>query len=458
MFKVNELLKATEGKLISGKEDTTVEAISIDTRTIKPHEAFIAIKGLNFDGHNFIKEAIRKGAACIIKEKQAGDKGAAGSLGDRRKIVFIEVENTVAALGEIARFKRRKFSLPVIAVTGSNGKTTAKEMIACVLSKKFKVLKNPGTKNNQIGAPLTLLNLDSSYDLVVLELGTNHPGEIDYLAKICSPSVGVITNIGPAHLEYFNDFKGVLREKYSLLDNLQAPKIAISNADIALLNNEISRKFQGKNFTFGIKNRCDFRATRVRNSGWELDFSVKHKFRLSTPGYYNIYNALASIAVGRIFGMAYADISKALADFEFPPSRLGLLELNSIKFIDDTYNANPLSLKEALDVLDNLDVRGRKIFIMGDMFELGASEELFHRQVGRRVGGICDTFITVGKLSKLAASAAELSGFDTKNIFVCDTCAQARDILFNKVIPKKEDIVLIKGSRRMKMEEVFRVR
>ncbi|MDD5237687.1 MAG: UDP-N-acetylmuramoyl-tripeptide--D-alanyl-D-alanine ligase [Candidatus Omnitrophica bacterium] len=458
MFKVNELLKATKGKLISGKMDTPVKAISIDTRTIKPYEAFIAIKGENYDGHNFIKEAVRKGAACIIRERRVGNKETTGSLDNRRKIVFIEVKNTVTALGDIARFQRKKFTIPVIAVTGSNGKTTTKEMIACVLSKKFKVLKNLGTKNNQIGLSLTLLNLDSSYDFAVLELGTNHPGEIDYLAKICLPNIGVITNIGPAHLEYLDDFNGVLREKCSLLDNLEAPRIAILNADDPLLKNKISRKMYSKIFTFGIKNRCDFRATGIKNFDWELDFLAKQKFRLKTPGYYNIYNALASIAVGRIFGMAYTNISKALANFAFPQSRLNLLELNKVKFIDDTYNANPFSLKEALDVLDNFDVKGRKIFIMGDMFELGSERESFHREVGRKVGSVCDTFITVGKLSKLAASAAELSGFDMKNIFICETCAQARDILFNKVIPKKDDIVLVKGSRLMKMEEVFKGR
>ncbi len=458
MFKVNELLKATRGSLISGDIDTRIKAISIDTRTIKPHEAFIAIKGDNFDGHDFIKEAIRKGAACIIKETQARGKETIRSLDNRREIVFIEVENTITGLGDIARFQRKKFALPVIAVTGSNGKTTTKEMIACILSKKFKVLKTSGTKNNQIGLPLALLNLDSSYDFAVLELGTNHPGEIEYLAKICLANIGVITNIGPAHLEHLDGFNGVFKEKRSLLYNLEKPHIAILNGDDALLKNKIAAKTHNITFTFGIKNRCDFRAVRIRNFNWELDFLVKQKFRLKTLGYYNVYNALASIAVARIFGMGYPDISRALANFKFPQSRLSLLELNKVRFIDDTYNANPVSLKEALDVLGSFNVKGRKIFIMGDMFELGSRRESFHRQAGQRASSVCDTFITVGELSRLAAEAAKISGFDIKNIFTCDTSAQARDILFNKVLPKEDDVVLVKGSRLMKMEEVFKDR
>ncbi|PIS34320.1 MAG: UDP-N-acetylmuramoyl-tripeptide--D-alanyl-D-alanine ligase, partial [Candidatus Omnitrophica bacterium CG08_land_8_20_14_0_20_41_16] len=233
MLKIPELLKATRGKLTSGDNSVSVKGVSIDSREIKKGEAFIAIKGNNFDGHNFINMAIKKGASCIITEKEI--KGTDG-------IAVIKVKDTIRALGAVARFKREKYNLPVIAVTGSNGKTATKDMIAWILSKDFKVLKNEGTKNNHIGLPLTLLKLDSSYDIAVLEIGTNHFGEVKYLSDIACANIGIITNIGPAHLQYFKNLKGVFKEKHDLLRSLKAPAIAILNADDPYLRKGLLKK------------------------------------------------------------------------------------------------------------------------------------------------------------------------------------------------------------------------
>ena len=469
MFKVSELLKATKGKLINGPRDIIVKGISIDSRTIKKNEAFVAVKGPNFNGHDFINQAIKKEASCIIKAQSVKRKV-------QNEITLIEVKDTQKALGDIAHFMRKKFNIPVIAVTGSNGKTTTKEMIAWVLSKKFKVLKNEGTKNNQIGLPLALFNLNYKYDIAVLELGTNHFGEIEYLARLCLPNIGIIANIGPAHLEYLGNLKGVLREKYALIENLEKPRLAILNADDTLLKRQVLKKIK-KPFIigFGIKNQCDFFAASIKSCGEKLEFLVnpvrnnnskskisngvnrKYKFTLNTPGYYNIYNALAAITVARIFGMEYKDIALRLADFNFPEGRLKVITLNKIRFIDDTYNSNPFSLRQALEALDNFRTKGRKIFVMGDMLELGRQRELFHYQAGNQVAKVCDAFITVGKLSKLAADSAKTFGFDIKNIFTCESCQEARNILFNKLSPKQDDVVLVKGSRLMKMEEVFKI-
>jgi len=452
MFEINELLKAAKGRLMSGKKNATVRGISIDSRTILPGYAFIAIKGNNFDGHDFIKEAIRKGAGCIISEPRGRRHHAPGAT-------LIEVKDSVKALGNIARFHRKRFTLPVIAITGSNGKTTVKDMVAWVLSQRFKVLKNTGTKNNHIGLPQTLLNLNSSYDLAVLELGTSHFGEIGYLAEICLANIGIITNIGPSHLEYLKNLRGVFREKYSLIKYLNKRGIAILNADDSLLK----RKLLTENecpvmFGFGIVNHGDFFATDIRVLKQKIEFLVnrKYKFTLRVLGYYNIYNALAAIAVGRLFGMEYKDIAARLVNFNLPQSRLGFIELKKIRFIDDSYNSNPLSLKQALEALHNFKVEGRKILVMGDMLELGNRSELFHRQAGYQIARICDVFITVGRLSKFAARAARLGGFDSRNIFTCESTLEARDILFKKISPRPDDIVLVKGSRSMKMEEVFK--
>jgi UDP-N-acetylmuramoyl-tripeptide--D-alanyl-D-alanine ligase len=259
MFKIDELLVATKGRLVKGRQDTLlIGGVSTDSRTIKESQAFIAIKGDNFDGHDFIDEALEKGTSCIIAE--GGSKKA-----QTKDVNFIEVKDTLKALGDIARFHRRKFNIPVIAVTGSNGKTTTKEMIARVLAKKLNVLKNEGTKNNQIGVPLTLLNLNASHDIAVLEIGTNHFGEVEYLTRICRPNIGVITNIGLAHLEFFKDLEGVFKEKYSLIEKLEEPYLAILNADDKLLKKQV-QKISKKPFIVGvgIRNRSDFFASGVK--------------------------------------------------------------------------------------------------------------------------------------------------------------------------------------------------
>lgn len=449
MFEVSELLKATGGKLIGAKTGSRIKGISIDSRSIKSGEAFIPIRGNNFDGHDFIEQAVKKGASCVIAEKFS-------TQAPKIKTAFIKVKNTTKALGDIARFQREKFNIPVIAVTGSNGKTTAKEMIAHVLSLKYKVLKNKGTKNNQIGLPMTLLGLDSSYDCAVLEAGTNHPGEIEYLARICRPNIGVITNVGQSHLEFLKDLNGVLREKTSLLKFLQKPAIAILNSDDALFKNRITRKNKGMFVvSAGIKNKADFLASDFRRLNASIEFLVnKNSFTLNTLGLYNVYNALAAVSVARILGMEYNDIASGLASFTFPQSRLNLIRLKNIRFINDTYNSNPVSLRHALDVLHNFSVRGRKIFVMGDMLELGSQKELFHYKAGQDAAGVCDVFVAVGELSKKAAEGAREKGF--KNIFTCDNSLQARDILLKKIAPGAQDIVLVKGSRSMKMEEVFK--
>lgn len=454
MFEINELLVATAGKLVYGFPDAKAKGVSIDSRTIKAGEVFIAIKGDNFDGHDFIDEALRKGACCII----AGPSCFRGRE-NRRRVSLIKVKDTVKALGDIARFKRKKINLPVIAVTGSAGKTTVKEMIAHVLSGKFNVLKNIGTKNNFIGLPLTLMGLNDSHDMAVLELGTNHFGEIKYLAEICKPNIGIVTNIGPAHLEYFKSLEGVLKEKYALIEELEIPGIAILNADDGILRKKLNRySRRAAVFSFGIKNRGDFWASEIQYRPNSLEFRVnqKYKFKLKSLGSGNVYNAQIAIAVARVFGMEYKDIARRLSGFCFPQSRLSDIILNSVRFIDDTYNSNPLSLDQALNALDKLSVRGRKIFVMGDMLELGNLEESFHLQAGKKAAKICDIFVSVGRLSGLSAGAAKSSGLSAKNVFICESCEQAREVLFNTISPGKGDIVLIKGSRQMRMEQIFK--
>jgi len=455
MFEVNELIEASGGELIRGNKGVRAGGISIDTRNIRPQDVFIAIKGNNFDGHNFVDEAVRKGASCIIRERSDERRT---TNDERRKVTIIEVKDTTKALGDITRFHRQKFNIPVIAVTGSNGKTTTKEMIAQLLSGKFTVLKNEGTKNNHIGLPMTLLRLRHGHSFAVLEAGTNHPGEIDELAGICLPNVAVITNVGPSHLQHFKDERGVYREKAALLKYLKSPRLAIFNADCRHLGPQILKTHKSRVIIgFGINRQADFAASDIRIKGNRLQFVLNHKysFSLNSIGYYNVYNALAAVALARVFGIGYNDLIKKLGEFEFPKSRLKLLKLNNTNFIDDTYNSNPLSLQHALDVLKDLRVRGRKIFVMGDMLELGDRAEFYHSRAGQRAAEVCDCFIAAGELSGSAIKEARAKGLSEGSVFHCSDSLQARDILFKKITPGPDDIVLVKGSRSMKMEEIF---
>jgi len=471
MHKIEDIIKASAGRLICGSSDARINSVSIDSRTLKEKEVFVAVKGRNFDGHDFLEQAVLKGAACIICKAGVDNNLLKRLRKQSKKIIIIEVEDTVKALGDIANFRRKVSNVPVIAVTGSSGKTTTKEMLAWVLSSEFKVLKNEGTQNNNIGVPLTLMKIDKTYDMAVIELGTNHFGEIENLVNIALPNVGIITNIGQSHLEYFGDLSGVFKEKITLLRNLKSPHIGIVNADDDFLKKELLKVSDNLvMFGFGLKNKADFLGKRVKSGSSGLQFSLFKEgersgkgrysdglvnFALNTIGVHNIYNALAVISAARIFGMEYKDIALRLADFKFPKGRFNLILEDNVRFIDDTYNSNPLSLYQALEALNRVRVKGRKIFVMGDMLELGTEKESLHADAGNMINKTCDVFISVGKLAKLSAESLISCGFNTKNIFTCVSCDEAKDVLFNKLFPDKDDIVLVKGSRGMKMEDIF---
>lgn len=453
MFKVNEIIKATSGKLIQGNLSDEIAGISTDSRNLNAPEAFLALKGNNFDGHDFIDQALKGKVSCLIVEKEL-------ALPIPKEITVIRVKDTTLALGDIARYQRQKFDLPVIAVTGSNGKTTTKEMIAWVLSENSQVLKNEGTKNNAIGLPQTLIRLSAKDRFAVVEIGTNHFGEVDYLTKIACPNIGLITNIALSHLEFLKNLNGILKEKSTLLDNLKKPAFAVLCADDKLLKRIIVEKNQEKYvFSYGIDEKSDFCASEIRLRDGKVEFKVNRKFNfaLSTLGYYNIYNALGAISVGRLLGLSYPEISARLSIFKFPKGRLNLIECKGLKFIDDTYNSNPFSFKAALTAMDSVKCKGKKILIMGDMLELGEQKELLHRQIARSITNSCDLLVTVGSLARLTAEQARESGFKKQNIFCCDNSKEARDLLLNKILPGKSDLILVKGSRSMKMEEVLEI-
>ncbi len=453
MFSVAQIIQATGGSLVQGSLKDKFKTISTDSRHLKAHQAFLALRGKNFDGHNFLAQALKAQASCLI-------------ISDRQKLILpknvacIQVKDTTLALGDIAAWVKRKFDLPLVAITGSNGKTTTKEMISWILAQEARVLKNEGTKNNQIGLPQTLLKLSRQDDFAVVEIGTNHFGEVKYLAKIAAPNIGVITNIAPSHLEFLKDLSGVLKEKSQLLNNLVSPALALLNADDLLLQPLIKRKMKGvRVLSYGINTPSDFRASKVRFKNNKVEFQVNGKFNfvLSTLGRHNVYNALAAIGVSRIFGLDYKQIARRLADFNFPSGRLKLIKFQGLRFIDDTYNSNPFSLKAALEALKAAPCAGRKILIMGDMLELGEKKELLHRQIAGSITNTCDLLLTVGSLAKISSPKVAGGKLELKNIFACNNILEAKNLLFGKLAPSALDLILVKGSRYLKMEEVFKI-
>jgi len=446
MFTIAEIIKATKGQLVQGSLKAKVKAVCIDSRMVKKGELFIAIKGDVFDGHDFLDGVIAKGVHVIVVHKDVDIKNDAVSI--------IRVEDTVRALGDIARFHRLRFKIPVIALTGSAGKTTTKEMIAAVLARKFKVLKNEGTQNNHIGVPLTLLKLKTLHQIVVLECGTNQPGDIVWLADVARPTVAVYTNIGESHLEKLKTVAGVFKEKWNLTSFMKSKDTVIMNADDHLLFRQTNQKNPFKIISYAKNNKADYKASNIHiHSGRYLDFQISGKsIQLNSCGVNNIYNALAAIACGMFFKVSFKNIAAALKAFEFPQGRGQILRLGKGWLINDSYNANPVSMRSALQTLSAIETTGQRIFVVADMLELGSQSRGLHQVMGISIAAAgVDVLITVGVLAKLTAVKAKQLN-KKMQVFTCADVESAQKYLSRAF--RNGDAVLIKGSRRMRMEQV----
>jgi len=446
MFTIKEILEATKGTLAQGPARAQVRSVCIDSRIVKKGELFIAIKGEVFDGHDFVDAVIAKGVRVLVVQKSVEVKDP--------RVSVIRVKDTVRALGDIARFHRLRFKIPVIALTGSAGKTTTKEMIAAVLSRKYKVLKNEGTQNNHIGVPLTLLKLKAWHKIVVLECGTNQPGDIVWLADVARPGTAVFTNIGESHLEKLKTINGVLKEKWALTSLMGPRDTVIINADDALLSRQARKNNDFKVITYGVKAKARWRALDIHvHSGRNLSFRLGQKIiELNSCGVNNVYNALVAAGCGLFFKVPFKDIVQALKSFEFPQGRGQIVRLGKGWLINDTYNANPVSMRSALQTLQAIETRRQRIFIAADMLELGSRSRTLHQAAGLAIGtaGV-DVLITVGPLAGLMAAYAGRR--DKKmQVFACRDVESAQKYLAK--VFYNGDAVLIKGSRRMRMEQV----
>lgn len=445
---IEEIVNASKGKLMNPVQDLAVSGVSIDSRSINPGDMFIAIRGENFDGHDFICKAIENGAVLVVSHKQL----------EGCSTPYVLVEDTLKALHDIAGYYRSKFKIPFVAVTGSAGKTTTKDMIASVLSEKYNVLKTEGNFNNAIGLPLTLFKLQYSHDIAVLEMGMNSPGEIRLLSGLVRQSVGVISNVGTAHIEKLGSRENILRAKLELFSYFNSASTAVINGDNDMLATFDTDKYRV--LRYGLNKDNDIYACGIKEKGEAgIDFTVfmegvPESFTVLLPGMHNVYNALSAIAVARLFGMEAEDIRKGLLSFKPSKMRMDIINLESgVKLINDVYNANPESMKAAIDVLQSLKSNGRSICILGDMLELGDLSSKEHYEIGRYavLSGV-DILIAVGSFSEDMKRGAQASGMNSDNIYAFPATEAVIKSL--EAIIKPFDVVLLKGSRRMKMEVI----
>ena len=428
----------------------TITGVSTDSRTIKPGNLFVALRGEKFDGHQFVDDVSARGALAVVVDAVWKKENA--QLMNRLRNTVVVVPDTTKAFGELARGYRKKFSIPFLVVGGSNGKTSTKEMISAVLRMKYAVLSTEGNLNNHIGVPHMLFRLMPKHDIAVLEVGTNHFGELDLLCDIAAPTHVLITNIGREHLEYFGDEDGVAKEETKLYGAVRTKGFAFVNLDDARLA-KAGKKVRHK-LTYGMSKKADVRAMRVMTNEQgcpEFEISVNGKtnfVRLSAAGLHNATNATAAAAVGFKFKVPPKKIISALEKYAGVSKRMEIIRRNDLTILNDTYNANPDSVIAALKTLRSMTVKGKKIVVLADMLELGEKAEHEHAKIGLAVSDMEFEFLlTFGPLSRFTHEASKLAfaeHFDAKTDLI--------GALKGQLTPG--DAVLVKGSRGMKMEEV----
>ncbi|MDP3938331.1 MAG: UDP-N-acetylmuramoyl-tripeptide--D-alanyl-D-alanine ligase [Deltaproteobacteria bacterium] len=451
-FPVAWMVRASGGKLVRGSAGGDFTGLSNDTRTIPRGALYVALRGERFDGHKFCREALTKGAGGVLVER---DRARALRLPGGA--VVIEAANTLRALGRIAREHRRRFDIPVIAITGSNGKTTTKEMAAAVIGRRFRILKTEGNLNNLIGLPLTLMGLGPAHEVAVLELGMNHSGEIRDLTRICEPTVGVITNVGPAHIENFRSLDGIGRAKGELYRTMRGGTIVVNADDPRAV--EQARGLRLKRITFGIDRPARLRAERIRRKDTtSLSFTLvaggkRTRILLPAPGRYNVSNALAAAGAAHAIGLGAPDVARGLAGFENSKWRMEIVKVGrNVILINDCYNANPASMEAALRSFVEMKGDARGIAVLGDMLELGKKSEAAHRGVGKLVRDLgLEVLMTYGRQARAIAEEASGRGSPTE-VHIGRSHGEIASKLRGMV--QGRDWVLVKGSRGMKMEKI----
>lgn len=441
-----EVSQAVDGQL-AADGNIIIRSVSTDTRSLEPGCLFVAIRGERFDGHDYIRQAMDKGAALVMAEKKASIPEG---------VPVVRVENTVEALGRLAAFHRSRFRIPVIAVTGSVGKTSTKEMIAATLSAGMKVHKTKGNFNNEIGLPLSVLELDDSHQAAVFEMGMRGFGEIDYLSRIVKPNIAVITNIGISHIERLGSRQNILKAKLEIIHGMEDDGVVILNGDDELLSG-LKGLLRQKTVFYGMDESCDVRASDLLSNGEEgISFSVQcqaweHRFFVPAPGVHNVQNALAAITVALKLDLDCETIEKGLLSYSGDRLRMNILDIDGIKVINDAYNAAPASISSALKVLTEIGANRRKWAVLGDMLELGEWAEDAHREIGMQVAeaGI-DYLVAVGNYARWYVEGASDHGMPLEHTRLFQNAEDAKSYLKQKL--DKGDVILFKGSRKMNLD------
>jgi UDP-N-acetylmuramoyl-tripeptide--D-alanyl-D-alanine ligase len=447
-FTVQDIVRATQGALVAGDLGIPVTGVSIDSRTLGVGEAFFAIHGHRLDGHAFLPEAAARGAACLVVHALPDDVPA--------NVPLVLVEETTTALGRLGAWHRRRFAIPVVAVTGSNGKTTTKELTAGVLATRWEVLRPERSFNNQWGLPLTLLKLAPEHQALVLEIGSNARGEVAALAALAAPTVGIVTTVAAVHTEFLGSLDGVREEKAGLVRALPADGVAVLNADDPRVAG-MARDTRARVVTYGRAATAHVRATGdVVEDEQGLAFTLevggeRQPVTLGLAGRHNVTNALAAAAAGVALGLPPADIARGLGGVRPVAGRCVWRRAGEVTILDDTYNASPVSVRAALDTVA-AHRRGRRVIVvLGDMLELGAATDEAHREVGRQVAALpVDELVGVGRAMPAAVEAAREAGLaEARHLTTFeDTVAHLLKRL------TAGDLVLVKGSRGMRMERV----
>ncbi len=457
-LKIKDILKCTNGKLIIGDTEKECKNYSKDTRTIKKGDTYIGIKGEKFDGSSFWKDALNNGAETVIINNIKLDEIEEYKKQNKN---IIQVEDTIKAIGEMASYKikiqKGKYNLKVVGVTGSVGKTSTKDIIANVLSNKYKALKTEGNNNNHIGLPLTILRLQDE-EIAVIEMGMNHLGEISYLTKIAKPDIAVITNIGTSHIGNLGSRENILKAKLEILEGMDKKKIVINNDNDLLNKWYLENKNNIEIHTFGIKNESEFNAKNIKlkeNSSEFICENKNEKINIEVPvgGEHFILNALCGLTVGKLLNLNNEEIKNGIKDFKLTAKRMEINHLkNNITIINDSYNASYESMKASISNLKNMNGE-RKIAVLGDMFELGDFSEKLHKEVGTEIyKNKIDKLYLIGNYSKFIGEEAEKEGYKKENIFYFEN----KDELFNNLKNnlKSGDVILIKASNGMKLFEI----
>jgi UDP-N-acetylmuramoyl-tripeptide--D-alanyl-D-alanine ligase len=446
-FTVQDIVRATQGALVAGDLGIPVTGVSIDSRTLGVGEAFFAIHGHRLDGHGFLAEAAARGAACLVVHTLPDDVPA--------NVPLVLVEETTVALGRLGAWHRGRFSIPVVAVTGSNGKTTTKELVAGVLGTRWEVLRPERSFNNQWGVPLTLLRLGPEHEAVVLEIGTNARGEVATLAALAAPTVGIVTTVAAVHTEFLGSLDGVREEKSGLVRALPADGAAILNLDDPRVAGMV-RDTRARVITYGRGSGARVRATDEVEDERGLTFTLhaggeSQPVTLGLAGRHNVTNALAAAAAGVALGFSLAELARGLGGVRPVAGRCVWRQAGDVTILDDTYNASPVSVRAALDTVATHRRGRRVVVVLGDMLELGATTDEAHREVGRQVAALpADELVGMGRAMPAAVEAARDAGLaEARHLTTFeDTVAHLLKRL------TAGDLVLVKGSRGMRMERV----